>query len=140
MTNTHQTEDAREADDMGEKPDLGRTPDALTDALSGSDMGSDTRAGSLQGGAATGSEVDPDQDAVNEMLASEGMASSASAAAAEADPDPIRNTGKDATGADGRPADGAGDEADAPTGLRLRHSRPREGANPPCRRRRLEPR
>ena len=44
-------DDAREAADMGEKPDLGRTPDALIDALSGSDMGSDTRAGSLQGGA-----------------------------------------------------------------------------------------
>ena len=111
-----QAEDAREADDMGEKPDLGRTPDALTEAVSGSGMGSDTRAGSLQGGAATGSDVDPDQDAVNEMLASEGMASSASAAAAEADPDPIRNTGKDATDADGGPADGAGDEADAATG------------------------
>ena len=47
-----QAEDAREADDMGEKPDLGRTPDALTEAVSGSGMGSDTRAGSLQGGAA----------------------------------------------------------------------------------------
>ncbi|MFN3560106.1 MAG: ribonuclease [Brevundimonas sp.] len=69
------TEDAREADDQGEKPDLGRTRDALIDALSGSDMGSDTRAGSLQGGAASGSDDDPDQDTINESLASEGMKS-----------------------------------------------------------------
>lgn len=71
------TEDAREADDMGEKPDLGRTPDALIEALSGSDMGSDTRAGSLQGGAATGSDNDPDQDEVNAALARQGKADAA---------------------------------------------------------------
>ncbi|MFN3670143.1 MAG: ribonuclease [Brevundimonas sp.] len=96
MTDPDQTADAREAEAMGEKPDLGRTPDALTDALSGSDMGSDTRAGSLQGGAASGSDVDPDQDIVNETLASEGMASSAAARAAPADPEPVNNTGEDA--------------------------------------------
>ena len=54
-----QTHDAIEADAMGEKPDLGRTPDGMRDALdralSGTDSGSDTRAGSLQGGAASGS-------------------------------------------------------------------------------------
>jgi len=124
MTQSHQTEDAREAETMGEKPDLGRTPDALTEALSGSGMGSDTRAGSLQGGAATGSEIDPDQDAVNETLATQGMASSASAAAAEADPEPVKNTGADLTGPAGDPVegkrDGPGDagagEADAATG------------------------
>lgn len=69
-----QTQDALEADGMGEKPDLGRTPDALIEALSGSDMGSDTRAGSLQGGAATGSDNDPDQDEVNAGLARQGGA------------------------------------------------------------------
>ena len=69
MSDTPRTADAREAEDMGEKPDLGRTPDALAEALSGSDMGSDTRAGSLQGGAATGSDIDPDQDSVNATLA-----------------------------------------------------------------------
>lgn len=74
MTTQPQTADAREAEDMGEKPDLGRTPDALNEALSGSDMGSDTRAGSLQGGAATGSDIDPDQDTVNEQLARTGEA------------------------------------------------------------------
>lgn len=110
---THdQTEDAREADDMGEKPDLGRTPDALKEALSGSDMGSDTRAGSLQGGAATGSERDPDQDSINEALADEGTASSGSPSPAPADPEPIRNTGEDQTG----PGAADGDEADAATG------------------------
>lgn len=116
MTDPTQTADAREADDMGEKPDTGRTPDALTEALSGSDMGSDTRAGSLQGGAATGSEIDPDQDTVNEALASEGKASSASAAATKADPDPVKNTGEDATGNEGESADSGGGEADAATG------------------------
>jgi hypothetical protein len=52
MTDPHVTEDAREADDVGEKPDLGRTADTLIDALNGTDSGSDTRAGSLQGGSA----------------------------------------------------------------------------------------
>ena len=116
MTNAPQTADAREARTMGEKPDLGRTPDALTEALSGSGMGSDTRAGSLQGGAATGSEIDPDQDEINQTLASEGVASSASAASAKADPDPVKNTGEDSTGPEGRPVDGGRGEADAATG------------------------
>ena len=116
MTDPNQTADAREAEDMGEKPDTGRTPDALTEALSGSDMGSDTRAGSLQGGAATGSEIDPDQDTVNETLAGEGRASSTAAALAKADPEPVKNTGEDSTGPDGEPVDGGRGEADAATG------------------------
>lgn len=61
-----------EAEDMGERPDLGRTPDALIDALSGTGVGSDTRAGSLEGGAATGSDDDPDQAAVDRDLAERG--------------------------------------------------------------------
>jgi len=116
MTDPNQTADAREAEDMGEKPDTGRTPDALTEALSGSDMGSDTRAGSLQGGAATGSEIDPDQDTVNEALAFEGKASSVAAASAKADPEPVKNTGEDSTGPEGEPVDGGRGEADAATG------------------------
>ena len=75
MTDPHLTEDAREADENGERPDLGRTADFLVDALSGTDSGSDTRAGSLEGGSASGSDDDPDQDIINETLASEGMAS-----------------------------------------------------------------
>lgn len=115
-----QAEDAREADDMGEKPDLGRTPDALTEAVSGSGMGSDTRAGSLQGGAATGSEVDPDQDRINESLATEGMKSAAPKSSTGKDQDPPENgAGHDLTGPAGDPAEGKpglGDGADAATG------------------------
>ncbi len=93
-----ETEDAREAEDMGEKPDLGRTPDALTEALTGTDSGSDTRAGSLEGGAASGSEIDPDQDQINETLASEGMAS--------ADPQAPGRPEHDLEGPAGDPAEG----------------------------------
>jgi hypothetical protein len=78
MTDPHVTEDAREADDVGEKPDLGRTADTLIDVLTGTDSGSDTRAGSLRGGSAAGSDDDPDQDLINETLASEGMVDKAS--------------------------------------------------------------
>jgi len=111
-----QTEDAREADDMGEKPDLGRTPDALTDALSGTDSGSDTRSGSLQGGASTGSDDDPDQDVINESLASEGMAAADPQSPASVEPNAVNNTGKDRAGAGGDPAEGKRGEADAATG------------------------
>jgi hypothetical protein len=107
MTDENQTDDAREAGDMGEKPDLGRTRDALKDALSGSDMGSDTRAGSLRGGAASGSDIDPDQDAINEMLASEGMATAEAKTPGGVDPEPVNNTGEDKS---------AGKSADAATG------------------------
>ena len=65
-------EDAREAADMGEKPDLGHKADALIEALDGSDSGSDTRAGSLEGGSASGSDDDPDSRKINERLAQEG--------------------------------------------------------------------
>lgn len=67
-----ETPEAVEAEDMGERPDLGRTPDALIESLTGSGMGSDTRAGSLEGGAATGSDDDPDQAAVDRDLAQQG--------------------------------------------------------------------
>lgn len=108
-----QTEDAREADDVGEKPDLGRTPDALTEAVSGTDVGSDTRAGSLRGGSAAGTEDDPDQDAINELLASEGMATAAPKTPAGVEPDPVKNTGKDLNG---DPPGGKAGDADAATG------------------------
>lgn len=111
-----QAEDAREADDMGEKPDLGRTRDALTDALSGSDMGSDTRAGSLQGGAASGSDIDPDQDLINRNLAEQGQASASPRPPEGVEPDPVNNTGEDRNGPAGDPAEGGSDDADAATG------------------------
>lgn len=85
MSDPHVTEDAREADDIGEKPDLGRTADTLIDVLNGSDSGSDTRAGSLQGGSASGSDDDPDQELINETLASEGMVDKAATGAAAAE-------------------------------------------------------
>jgi hypothetical protein len=81
MTDIHpqkteaECEDAREAGDMGEKPDLGHKADALIEALDGSDSGSDTRAGSLRGGSAAGSDDDPDSLEINETLAEEGRAS-----------------------------------------------------------------
>ena len=70
-------EDALEAADMGEKPDLGHKADALIEALDGSDSGSDTRAGSLEGGSASGSDDDPDSRKINERLAQEGREAAA---------------------------------------------------------------
>lgn len=69
-------EDAREAADMGEKPDLGHRADALIEVLDGADSGSDTRAGSLRGGSASGSDDDPDSARINRALAEEGEAMS----------------------------------------------------------------
>ena len=71
------TEEAREAAAMGEKPDLGHKADALIEALDGSDSGSDTRAGSLEGGSASGSDDDPDSRKINERLAQEGREAAA---------------------------------------------------------------
>lgn len=126
---THQppeAPDAREAETMGEKPDLGHRADALIHALDGSDSGSDTRAGSLRGGSASGSEDDPDQEAINEALATEGMASpreprSFDARSADREgSDAVNNTGDDTINpaddpAEGKP-EGADDDADAATG------------------------
>ena len=99
------TEEAREAAAMGEKPDLGHTEDALKKALDGSDMGSDTRAGSLRGGSASGSEIDPDQDVINEALAAEGRRSKDEGAKPAGGPAEARKS-------TGQP----GDDVDAPTG------------------------
>ena len=96
--------------DHGDKPDLGRTSDNLADtlgeALTGTNGGSDTRAGSLRGGSASGSDIDPDQEAIDRVLTTEGMAA-ADDADDEAD-DGVRNTG--------RKRSGPGDDADAATG------------------------
>ncbi len=108
MTDENQTREARAAGNMGEQPDAARRTERLDEALSGSGMGSDTRAGSLQGGAATGSDDDPDQDAIDATLAREGMAS--------ADPKPADNTGADGTGPAAGPAAGKPGEAGAATG------------------------
>lgn len=101
------------------------------EALTGINVGSDTRAGSLRGGSASGSEHDPDQERIDESLASEGM----STPAAEAEPrsfgdpgdpgagqDEVVNTGQPSLGPRGDPAEGrrdlppGGDDADAATG------------------------
>ena len=122
MSDKPLTEDAREADDMDERPDLGRTPDSLIEQLTGTDSGSDTRAGSLQGGAATGSDDDPDQDVINEALATEGMRSADAASAdpqspASTGPDAIKNTGVGPGNPDEDPAEGKrSGEADSATG------------------------
>lgn len=109
---TPEAPDAREAEAVGEKPDLGHRADALIQALDGSDSGSDTRAGSLRGGSASGSENDPDQETINEQLATEGMASPQepkSFDARGAGADAVRNTGDDA-------AETPDDDVDAATG------------------------
>ena len=110
-----EAEDAQEAESMGEKPDLGHTADALNDAMSGTNMGSDTRAGSLRGGSASGSEIDPDQGEIDETLTSEGVNTPASPAP-KADPEPVKNTGEDLLGPGGDPAEGKRKDADAATG------------------------
>ncbi|WP_309629747.1 ribonuclease [Brevundimonas sp.] len=98
--------DAVEADGMGERPDRGRTTDALREALTGSGVGSDTRAGSLQGGAATGSDDDPDQAAVDRIMADQGRASADPRSPSGVDPTGITNTGVGPGEADAGPADG----------------------------------
>ena len=127
--NPQDNEDAREAEQMGERPDLGHQADALKEALSGSDQGSDTTAGSLRGGSVSGSEVDPDQDAINESLASEGVQPAEEGRSfANASSDVVvNNTGQDSfLGAGGDPVEGKtgvprtgqgqGDDADAASG------------------------
>jgi hypothetical protein len=113
---TDDNRESREADGVGERPDHGRMQDALIDAVSGSGMGSDTRAGSLAGGAASGSDDDPAQVAVDRVMADEGRAEADPQSGSEVDPDPIANAGVIAGESDD-PAEGKRDpEADAATG------------------------
>lgn len=102
-------------------------PDARhAEALQGINVGSDTRAGSLRGGSASGSEIDPDQDAIDAALASEGMKTSGAgheprSFRPEGDPgagqDEVVNTGEpDVDPGEGRADGEAGDDADAATG------------------------
>ena len=100
-----QNQDAREAAAMGEKPDRGHVEDALRKALQGSDSGSDTRAGSLRGGSASGSEIDPDQDAINADIARQGRATAETRGRPAGGPEQARKS-------TGQP----GDDVDAPTG------------------------
>lgn len=112
-----QTPESVEAETHGERPDLGRTSDTLRDALTGTGVGSDTRAGSLQGGAATGSDDDPDQAAVDKVMADQGRASADPQSPSDTGPDAVANTGVAPGAADADPAEGKRDnEADAATG------------------------
>lgn len=115
--NPPQTPETIEAEDMGERPDLGRTPDALREALTGSGVGSDTRAGSLQGGVATGSDDDPDQAEVDRIMAEQGRAAARAQPASPAASEAIANTGVGPGETDKGLAQGkAGDDVDAATG------------------------
>jgi len=76
----------------------------INEALQGTDTGSDTRAGSLRGGSASGSEIDPDQERVNADLARKGQAMSDEATRPAGGPDEAA-----------KPDRQAGDDADAPT-------------------------
>ena len=68
----HENAESREAEQNGERPDLGRVEDKLKNALQGTDSGSDTRAGSLRGGSASGSDDDEDSTEINAFLAEKG--------------------------------------------------------------------
>ena len=89
--------------------------DAAREALNGSDVGSDTRAGSLQGGSNSGSERDPAQEASDRHLSGLGPSlneASRKGGAPKADPeDGVTNTGHA-----GDESDAPGDDADAATG------------------------
>lgn len=102
---TDENQEAREAAAMGEKPDRGHLEDALKKALEGADSGSDTRAGSLRGGSASGSEIDPDQDVINAAIAAEGRRTRDAGSQPAGGPDQARKS-------TGQP----GDDVDAPTG------------------------
>lgn len=96
-----------------------RTPeeqaDQWADALSGSDVGSDTRAGSLQGGSATGSERDEAQAASDRHLAALGPKLTRAPAGAEPPPGEPRE-GVNNTGHPREQKTAPGDDADTPTG------------------------
>lgn len=100
-----ENDESREAAAMGEKTDRGHLRDALNKALEGTDSGSDTRAGSLRGGSASGSEIDPDQDLINERLADEGLAARDVATRPAGGPEQARKSTAQ-----------PGDDVDAPTG------------------------
>lgn len=116
--------------DPAPEPEEGaeRCADAqYVEALSGVNVGSDTRAGSLRGGSASGSERDPDQVRIDAALASEGMDAPEPRSFADGETGTgagqaeVVNTGQSGPGANGDPAEGrrdptAGDDADAATG------------------------
>ena len=111
-----ETQDAK----TGPKTDADQVIDAI-EILDGSGSGSDTRAGSLRGGSASGSDDDPDSEVINRALAAEGRAAAgetdhASGQPPSLKPGGIKNTGA-APGETSTPATRGGDnDADAATG------------------------
>ena len=102
-------------------PDEASSP--YSDALSGSGVGSDTRAGSLRGGSASGSEVDTDQQRIDEALKTEGMSDGEPKSVAADDSnglasqESVNNVGQPNLGAHGDPAEGKrGGDVDAASG------------------------
>jgi hypothetical protein len=89
--------------------------EAAREALNGSDVGSDTRAGSLQGGSATGSERDEAQAASDRHLAGLGPSLRAAPPKGEG-PEGEPSKGVNNTGAPKEQAQAPGDDADTPTG------------------------
>lgn len=113
---TPQPDAAREAEDAIDRPNPG-TPDTAVEQLTGTDSGSDTRAGSLRGGSASGSDDDPDSDVINAALAAKGRASADPQSPSSVGPDAIKNTGAIPGGSGEDPAEGRrDDEADSATG------------------------
>lgn len=112
---TPPTNETTEADDAHVRPDPGPTREALREALSGSGVGSDTRAGSLQGGAATGSDDDPDQRAVDRVMRDQGGAAAGTPRPRDAMP-AVVNTGPGPGESDGNTATPRDTDADAATG------------------------
>ena len=104
MTSTPK-DPANPADTAVEKEGAGYPSQAqLDEALQGTDMGSDTRAGSMRGGSASGSDIDPDQALINKRLAEKGQSLQ-------------ENGSHDAGGPEeaAKPDQKQGDDADAPT-------------------------
>lgn len=115
--------------DIETADDSEESSERYSEALSGSGVGSDTRAGSLRGGSATGSERDTDQARIDETLKTEGMSSGEPKTFAAPKGDTldsqksVNNVGQPNLGAHGDPAEGkrdvagsGGDDVDAASG------------------------
>jgi hypothetical protein len=87
------TDDARKPDVAAADAPRAVRRDALNEALEGSNLGSDTRAGSLRGGSASGSERDPDQAVIDRGLADVGRATAAPRTPGSAEAGDVKNTG-----------------------------------------------
>ena len=111
------------------QPDVETTDDPeeasspYSDALSGSGVGSDTRAGSLRGASASGSEGDTDQQRIDYALKSEGRSDGEPKSVAADDSkglasqESVNNVGQPNLGAHGDPAEGKrGGDVDAASG------------------------